>query len=118
MSLEQALTDNTAAMRELTAILKGGVAVKGDEPAKAAKPEAPKASKPEAVKAEAVAGPSRKDVADAIVSLGKEAGREQALALLAKFDAKNVAAIPDGKLKEAHEAAAAALAAAKQKVAA
>lgn len=101
MSLEQALIDNTAAMRELTAILKGG-AMEAPKPAKPAKAEAPKAEpKVEAPKAEPkVEGPSRKAVADKVIAFGKDKGRDAALELLGKFGAKNLQQVPDDKLAD------------------
>lgn len=107
MSLEQALIDNTAATRELIAILKGGVLPaapandQGDAPEKPqpkpekAKPAAAKAEKP---KTEEPAAVDRDALSKKLVAFGKEKGREEALALLAKFDAKNLNSVPDDKL--------------------
>ena len=107
MSLEQAINDNTAATRELIAILKGGVIAAAPVPAE--KAETGKkiaaalkaaAKEPEAAKAPDAPAVDRKAVTDKVIQIGKNKGREAALKLLAKFDAKNVGSVPEEKLPE------------------
>lgn len=110
MSIEQALAENTAAIRELIEAIKNGVptttaqveAVAAE--AKAEKPKAEKkaeAPKPEA-EAEPAATPEPKTepaaaeavdydtVAKAITRLSRAKGRDAAVAVLAQFDAKKL----------------------------
>lgn len=115
MSLEAALQENTAVMRELIAVLKseGGAA----KPAKAAKAEQ---SKPEPEKAQEPAKPETKpepqkaETTDlrpkaqkAIQELAKAKGRDAAIAAIQKVvaTAGAVSAVPDDKLGELIEAA-------------
>ena len=114
MSLEQALIENTATLRELIAVMKGAqvaspvvveetAAIQETKPAKKGKPE-----KAETPKQEPVATPEPKeevapvadedegpaatyqDAATAITQLSKVKGRDAAVALLKKFGASKL----------------------------
>ena len=115
MSLEQAIQENTAVLRELIAVMKGAqvavpvvvaeetAAVEETKPAKKGKPE-----KAETPKQEPVATPEPKeevapaadedegpvatyqDAATAITQLSKVKGRDAAVALLKKFGASKL----------------------------
>jgi hypothetical protein len=89
MSLEQALADNTAALKEMTAALKaGGRATKPKADAAEAKPE----TKPE-VKAEAKPevkpepGVDHKTVAEVVMDIANNFDRDSAVAILKKYNA-------------------------------
>lgn len=111
MSLEQALNDNTAAVRELIATLKGTAPTpaadvpaekpqpKAEKAKPAAKAETPKAETPKA-DAPVPAVVDRKVVTDKLVKVAKLFGRETALGYLKPYGATNLSGVPDDKLAE------------------
>ena len=106
MSLEQAIQENTAAIRELIAALGSGATgkpvvetatveePKAEKPAKEKKQQAPAAmpeSKEEAAAAADDPAPvSYDDCAQAVTKLAKSKGRPAAVALLGQFDLKTL----------------------------
>lgn len=121
MSLEAALQENTAVMRELIAVLKSEGSAK---PAKSEKPTKAEQSKPEPEKApepakqETKAEPPKAETADlrpkaqkAIQELAKAKGRDAAIGAIQKVvaTAGAVSAVPDDKLGELIDAAEAAM---------
>lgn len=87
MSLEDAIRENTAAVRELLAAMRGNTSA-DTAPPKPAKPAAPKAAAPApAPAAEAAAEVTMPMCQDLIRQLAAK-NREQAVELLASFNAK------------------------------
>lgn len=109
MSLEEALRENTAAVRELIAVLKAvlkapaapveykpttAVAAEDNPTMPAVEPVADPAPTQPTAEAVADPAPSYKDVAASVTKLAREKGRDAALAVLTKFGA---AKLPDVK---------------------
>lgn len=108
MSLEQAIQENTAAIRELIAALGKGAPSQAAAPAETATVEEPKAEKPAkekkqqapaampeskeeaAAAADEPAPVSYDDCAQAVTKLAKTKGRPAAVALLGQFDLKTL----------------------------
>jgi hypothetical protein len=113
MSLEEAIRENTAAVRELIAALS---AFRVASPAPAGAPAAAEPTKPAAQTpgAEVTApkapvaevppddgggedGVSYQEAASAVTALARAKGREAALAVLAKFGASNLKQVPESR---------------------
>jgi hypothetical protein len=121
MSLEIAIQENTAAIRELIAIMAGGkqveVQVKEEKPVKAevkkaapapkAEAPAPKAEEPKAEAVKETAIPYT-DVAAAVVELAKVKGRDAAVKVLAEFGVSKATELKPEQYAEAIEKAKAA----------
>ena len=108
MSLEQAIQENTAAIRELIAALGNGATSQAAAPVETATVEEPKAEKPTKEKkqqapaampeskeeaapaADEPAPVSYDDCAQAVTKLAKTKGRPAAVALLGQFDLKTL----------------------------
>lgn len=108
MSLEQAIQENTAAIRELIAALGKGAPSQAAAPVETATVEEPKAEKPTKEKkqqapaampeskeevapvADEPAPVSYDDCAQAVTKLAKTKGRPAAVALLGQFDLKTL----------------------------
>ena len=108
MSLEQAIQENTAAIRELIAALGTGATSQAAAPAETATVEEPKAEKPAKEKkqqapaatpeskeeaapaADDPAPVSYDDCAQSVTKLAKTKGRPAAVALLGQFDLKTL----------------------------
>ena len=108
MSLEQAIQENTAAIRELIAALGTGATSQAAAPVETATVEEPKAEKPTkekkqqapaatpesreeaAAAADEPAPVSYDDCAQAVTKLAKTKGRPAAVALLGQFDLKTL----------------------------
>ena len=108
MSLEQAIQENTAAIRELIAALGKGAPSQAAAPAETATVEEPKAEKPAkekkqqapaatpeskeeaAAAADEPAPVSYDDCAQSVTKLAKAKGRPAAVALLGQFDLKTL----------------------------
>ena len=108
MSLEQAIQENTAAIRELIAALGKGAPSQAAAPAETATVEDPKAEKPTkekkqsapaatpeskedaAAAADEPAPVSYDDCAQSVTKLAKSKGRPAAVALLGQFDLKTL----------------------------
>ena len=108
MSLEQAIQENTAAIRELIAALGTGATSQAAAPVETATVEDPKAEKPTKEKKQSApaATPESKgevapvadepapvsydDCAQAVTKLAKSKGRPAAVALLGQFDLKTL----------------------------
>ena len=108
MSLEQAIQENTAAIRELIAALGTGATSQAAAPVETATVEEPKAEKPTKEKkqqapaampeskeeaapaADDPAPVSYDDCAQAVTKLAKTKGRPAAVALLGQFDLKTL----------------------------
>ena len=108
MSLEQAIQENTAAIRELIAALGKGAPSQAAAPAETATVEEPKVEKPAkekkqqapaampeskeeaAAAADEPAPVSYDDCAQAVTKLAKTKGRPAAVALLGQFDLKTL----------------------------
>ena len=108
MSLEQAIQENTAAIRELIAALGAGATSQAAAPVETATVEEPKAEKPAKEKkqqapaatpeskeevapaADEPAPVSYDDCAQSVTKLAKTKGRPAAVALLGQFDLKTL----------------------------
>lgn len=125
MSIEQALAENTAAIRELIDAIRNGIPTTAAQVAAVAaeaKAETPKvekkaeAPKPDA-EAESAATPEQKAeaadaepvtyeaVAAAITKLSRAKGRDAAVALLARFDARKLPEVDESRFGEVLAAA-------------
>lgn len=132
MSIEQALAENTAAIRELIEAIKNGVPTttaqveavaaeaKAEKPKAEKKTEAPK-PEPEAEESSAATqeqkdepaaaeGITYEAVAAAITKLSRTKGRDAAVGVLAQFDAKKLPDVAPEKFAEVLAAAEEALA--------
>ncbi len=108
--LEEALKENTAAVRELTAALKAhkpeSAQPEGAQQEKAPAPPAPARSRKAAAAAPLPATPPPptvgvKAVADAVIEVANKKGREKALAILGQFGVSRVSDLKPHQLPEA-----------------
>lgn len=102
MSLEQTIAENTAAVRELIATLKGA-APKGDvadAPAEKPQPKAEKAKPAPKAEEPKPAAVDRAAVIKKMTAVAKDHGRETVLDIFKVYKAKNLGDVPDEKLAE------------------